>query len=166
MDPADLARLGAEVGDIVELSGKRKTVAKAMPAYRETSGQARAQLDGVTRENAGVALDHMVDIRKIQTRAAERVVITPLDIVPTDRDLNYIGSLVDGLAVVTGDRIRAALFGARSADFKVAGTVPPGPVRDPAEHDARDRPPASQGQGQAEGTGRDALVREHRRTQA
>ena len=54
--------------------------------------------------------------------------ITPLDIVPTDRDLNYIGSLVDGLAVLTGDRIRASLFGARSADFKVAGTVPAGPV--------------------------------------
>ena len=128
MDPADLAKLGAEVGDIVELSGKRKTVAKAMPAYKEHRGMARAHLDGVTRENAGVALDQMVGLRKILPRAAERVVITPLDIVPTDRDLHYIGGLVDGLAVVTGDRIRAALFGARSADFKVAGTVPPGPV--------------------------------------
>ncbi len=128
LDPADLAKIGVEVGDIVELSGKRKTVAKAMPAYKEHRGQTRAQLDGVTRENAGVALDQTVSVRKIVPRAAERVVITPLDIVPTDRDLNYIGGLVDGLAVVTGDRIRATLFGARSADFKVAGTVPPGPV--------------------------------------
>ncbi len=128
IDPADLAKMGAEVGDIVELSGKRKTVAKAMPMFKEHRGQARAQLDGVTRENAGVTLDQMVAVRKIMPRAAERVVITPLDIVPTDRDLNYVGSLVDGLAVLTGDRIRASLFGARSADFKVAGTVPPGPV--------------------------------------
>ena len=37
--------------------------------------------------------------------------LAPLGIVPTDRDLKYIGSLFDGLAVVTGDRVRAALFG-------------------------------------------------------
>jgi len=33
LDPADMARLGLEVGDIVELVGKRTTVVKAMPAY-------------------------------------------------------------------------------------------------------------------------------------
>jgi transitional endoplasmic reticulum ATPase len=45
-----------------------------------------------------------------------------------DRDLKYIGSLLDGLPVVEGDRVRATLFGSRSADFMVTGTVPPGPV--------------------------------------
>ena len=69
IDPADLAKMGAEVGDIVELSGKRKTVAKAMPIFKEHRGQGRAQLDGVTRENAGVTLDQMVAVRKIIPRA-------------------------------------------------------------------------------------------------
>ena len=90
--------------------------------------------------------------------------ITPLDIVPTDRDLNYVGSLVDGLAVLTGDRIRASLFGARSADFKVAGTVPPGPVV------IRPTTILEVGrcadQGKAEGSGPDSILREHRRTEA
>ena len=44
----------------------------------------------------------------------------PLGFVPADRDLEYIGSLFDGLPVLADDRVRATLFGNRSADFKVA----------------------------------------------
>ena len=128
MDPADIAALGLEIGDVVELSGKRKTVAKAMPAYKEQRGRARIQIDGLTRENVGVGLDQAVEVRKIATRPAVRVVLVPTTITPRERDLKYIGSLLDGLPVVAGDRIRATLFGSRAADFKVASTAPPGPV--------------------------------------
>ena len=31
IDPQDLERIGAEVGDIIQVEGKRKTVAKVMP---------------------------------------------------------------------------------------------------------------------------------------
>ncbi len=128
LDPADMDKLGLQIGDIIEIAGKRKTVGKVMPAYREARGQARVQIDGVTRENAGTGLDQQVDIRKISPRPADRVVLSSLTITPKDRDLKYIGGLLDGLAVVTNDRIRATLFGSRSADFRVAGTVPSGPV--------------------------------------
>ena len=50
MGPEDLARLGVEVGDIVEVAGKARTVCKAMPAYKEMRGQSQVQLDGLTRE--------------------------------------------------------------------------------------------------------------------
>src|SRR5664279_5494835 len=60
MGPEDLARLGVEVGDIVEVAGKTKAVCKAMPAYKEMRGQSQIQLDGLTRENAGVGLDELV----------------------------------------------------------------------------------------------------------
>ncbi len=128
LDPADMARLGLDVGDVVELTGKRTTVARAMPAYKELREQARIQIDGVTRENAGSAVDQPIDVRKAAVRQAERVVLTPLGYTPADRDLDYIGSLFDGLPVLADDRVRATLFGNRSADFKVAGTTPAGPV--------------------------------------
>ncbi|MGA2700021.1 MAG: CDC48 family AAA ATPase [Isosphaeraceae bacterium] len=128
LDPADMARLGLEVGDFVELVGKRTTVGKAMPAYKELREQARIQIDGVTRENTGAAIDQLIEVRKAMVRQAERVVLTPLGYVPADRDLEYIGSLFDGLAVLAEDRVRATLFGNRSADFKVASTNPSGPV--------------------------------------
>lgn len=128
LDPADMTRLGLEVGDVVEVIGKRSTVAKAMPAYKEHRGQSRVQVDGVARENAGAAIDGSVEVRKAQAHPARRVVLAPTSITPAERDLKYIGGLLDGLPVVTGDRVRATLFGNKPADFKVTATTPPGPV--------------------------------------
>ena len=128
MGPEDLERLGVALGDTIEVVGKRKTVCKAMPSYKEFRGQSRVQLDGLTRENAGAALDEFVQIRKVTIRAAQSIVLVPLTITPDARDLHYIASLVDGLPVQEGDRIRAALFGSRYADFKVESTTPQGPV--------------------------------------
>jgi len=128
LDPADMLKLGVEVGDILEIVGKRTTVGKAMPAYKDLRGQSRIQIDGVARENAGTGLDQMVEVRRVAARPATRVVLSAVGMAPSDRDLTYIGSLLDGLAVVQGDRIRATLFGTRAADFKVISTGPAGPV--------------------------------------
>jgi transitional endoplasmic reticulum ATPase len=128
MGPEDLGKIKVAIGDLVEVTGKRKTVCKAMPAYKELRGRSRVQLDGISRENAGAGIDDFVQVRKIACRSGERVVLTPITITPADRDLRYIGSLLDGLPVVEGDRIRATLFGSRTADFKVEALTPRGPV--------------------------------------
>jgi transitional endoplasmic reticulum ATPase len=128
MGPEDLEKLQLAIGDIVEVTGKRQTVAKAMPAYKELRGRSRVQLDGISRENAGAGLDDFVQLRKVPCQPAERVVLTPITLTPGERDLQYIGSLLDGLPVREGDRIRATLFGSRTADFKVEALTPRGPV--------------------------------------
>ena len=128
MGPEDLEKLQVAIGDIVEVVGKRTTVCKAMPAYKELRGRSRLQLDGISRENAGAGIDDFVRVKKIACRPAERVVLTPITITPAERDLQYIGSLLDGLPVLSGDRIRATLFGSRTADFKVESLTPRGPV--------------------------------------
>ncbi len=128
MGPEDMDRLGVSIADLVEISGKRKTVCKVMPAYKELRGQSRVQLDGITRENAGVGLDEFVQVKKTAFSPAQRVVLAPINIKPADRDMKYIGSLLDGLPAIAGDRIRASLFGSRSADFRVESTLPQGPV--------------------------------------
>jgi transitional endoplasmic reticulum ATPase len=128
MGPEDLERLQLAVGDLVEIVGKRATFCKAMPAHKELRGQSRIQVDGLVRENAGAGLDEFVQVRKTACRPAERVVLDPANVRPSERDLNYIGSLLDGLPVQEGDRIRAALFGSRWADFKVGATTPKGAV--------------------------------------
>jgi transitional endoplasmic reticulum ATPase len=128
MGPEDLEKLNASIGDIVEIKGKRTTVCKAMPAYKELRGQSKIQLDGLSRQNAKAGLDENVVVTKISCRPAERVVLTPTNVTPSERDLKYIGGLLDGLPAVEGDSIRASLFGSRSADFKVESTVPKEPV--------------------------------------
>ena len=57
LDPADMAELDVKIGDIVEVAGKRATVCKVMPAYKELRGKSRIQIDGLSRENADIPLD-------------------------------------------------------------------------------------------------------------
>jgi transitional endoplasmic reticulum ATPase len=128
LGPEDLDKLQVAIGDPVEVTGKRGTVCKVMPAHKELRGQSRIQIDGLVRENAGVGLDEFVQVRKTSCRPAERVVLAPANVQPSGRDLDYIGSLLDGLPVQEGSRIRATLFGSRWVDFRVENTTPKGPV--------------------------------------
>ncbi len=141
IDPQDMKTLGVEVGDILEVEGKRKTPAKVMPCYAEERGKSIIQMDGISRENAQVGLDEKVEIRKIDPRQANKITLSPLTISSVfgrdsakggsasgGKDTKYIGSLIDGLPVISGDRVRAALFGSRWCDFKVLDTAPDGAV--------------------------------------
>ncbi|MDX2116344.1 MAG: CDC48 family AAA ATPase [Planctomycetota bacterium] len=128
MDPEDLRALGLSVGDVVMLQGKRATPCRAMPAHKEHRGNGVIQVDGLSRQNAGVGLDERVEIRPVACKPAASMTLRPTTIVPTARDLEYIGSLLDGLPTVEGDIVRASMFGSRSAEFTVVRTHPAGPV--------------------------------------
>ena len=127
IDPEDMKLIGLEVGDIIEIEGKRKTPAKAMPCYAENRGKKIIQMDGISRENAQIGLDEKVQIRKIDCKPANKITLLPLTIsslLQRDKDTRYISSLIEGLPVTSGDRVRATFFGSRSCDFKVLDTIP------------------------------------------
>ena len=128
IDPADIERLHATIGDVVEIVGKKRTVAKVMPAFKEERGKGIIQIDGPTRGNAHVSLDEKVTVKKIPWHPADNVVLTPITTVNLERDSKYIGNLLDGLPIIEGDRIRATLFGSRFTDFVVETTIPKGVV--------------------------------------
>jgi transitional endoplasmic reticulum ATPase len=128
IDPDDLAKLQVSTGDVLEVKGKRSAYCRAMLAYKQVRGQSRVQLDGITRGNAGIGLDELVTVRRRDCPLGEQVTLAPLDARPSDRDLQYIGGILDGLAVAENDKIRAALFGRHAADFRVVKTVPAGPI--------------------------------------
>ena len=131
IDPEDIKALELEVGEIIEVEGKRKTPAKVMPCYSEDRGKKIIQMDGISRENAQIGLDDKVKIRKVNCKPANKITLLPLTIsslLQKDEDTKYIGSLIGGLPVTSGDRVRATLFGSRSCEFKVLDTLPEGIV--------------------------------------
>ncbi len=129
LDPAEMSKLSLAVGDIVQLSSKKgSAIAKLMPTYPDMRGKDIVQLDGLTRRNAGLSLDEKAVITAITCKPATRIVLLPTSVTPNQRDLDYIGSLLDGLPVQKGDLLRAHLFGSRSTDFKVESTNPEGAV--------------------------------------
>ncbi|MBA2124235.1 AAA family ATPase, partial [bacterium Unc6] len=127
IDPEDMKILEIEVGDIIEIEGKRKTPAKVMPCYTEDRGKGIIQIDGISRENAQVGLDEKVKVSKVDYKPASKITLSPLtlsSLLQRDKDTQYLGSLIAGLPVVAGDRIRATFFGSRHCDFKVLDTIP------------------------------------------
>jgi transitional endoplasmic reticulum ATPase len=131
IDPEDMKSLGLEVGQTAEIEGKRKTVAKAMPCYAEERGKQIVQIDGVTRENAKAGLDEKVTVRRAEAKPARKITLSPLagtGILQKDRDAKYLASLMEGLPLISGDKVRARLFGTKTCDFLVEDTIPDGVV--------------------------------------
>jgi transitional endoplasmic reticulum ATPase len=131
IDPEDMKSLGLDVGQIVEIEGKRKTAAKVMPCYAEDRGKEIVQIDGITRENAKVGLDEKVTVERGESRPAKKIMLAPLTnggVLQKDKDAKYIGSLIEGLPLTRSDKIRARLFGTKTCDFLVEDTIPDGVV--------------------------------------
>jgi len=131
LDPQDINRIGATIGDIVEITGKRTTVAKVMPAYVADRGKSILQIDGMVRQNAQTGLDDAVHVRKVDHEMASIVELAPVGTarpLPRASDSRYIGRLLEGLVVTKGDRVRANLFGTRAVDFDVVDVFPAGVV--------------------------------------
>ncbi len=131
MDPRDLEILGAEIGDLVALTGKRQSVAKAMPAYLSDRGRRIVQIDGIVRENVQAGLDETVTVFKVPYELARTVSLAPLNPMrsrPGTQQTNYIARLLEGRGLSESDRVRVNLFGTRALDFTVESTMPKGAV--------------------------------------
>jgi transitional endoplasmic reticulum ATPase len=128
IDPADMQRLGVDVGDLLEVEGKRRTVCRVLPTFKEHRGKEHLQIDGVVRENARVGLGEPAAVRRASAKPAEELTLVPQGGAASSRDLKYIGGLLDGLPVTAGDRVRVTLFGNRRADFVVLHARPAGSV--------------------------------------
>lgn len=126
IDPADMKQLGADVGDIIEITGKRTTVAKLMPAFSEDRGKSIIQIDGIIRGNAQIGVGDKVEVRKTTADTASSITISSNR--SSRRDVRYIGKLLEGLPVVKGDTVRVSLFGTRYHEYIVVDTRPAGAV--------------------------------------
>jgi len=131
IDPETMARLQVKQGDVLHLAGAKESVAKVMVTFPEQRGKGIVQIDGLTRHNAGVGLDEKLTLRRAEWKAASKIELAPLGgqaAGASGRQGRFIGHLLEGLALIEGDRVRATLIGSRSRDFQVLRTVPRGPV--------------------------------------
>lgn len=107
----DMQKLDVRPGDVILIIGSKATAAKAFPADPEDP-PGTIQIDGVTRENAGVRTDELVEVRKAETKEAERVVIAPMEEIMFDpRTLaEYMKRRLLHVPVTIDDRIIVRQF--------------------------------------------------------
>jgi len=74
----DMKALDVRPGDVILIVGNKATAAKAFPA-NPADPPGTIQIDGVTRENAGVKTDEFVEVRKAEAKEAEEIVIAPME---------------------------------------------------------------------------------------
>ncbi len=115
--------LGVSAGDILEIKGKRKSVAKVLPLYPSDERNGIIRVDGLVRSNTGVTIGDTVTLRKIKTVAAETIIVAPLDSVPPI-DEKYLTDSLESIPLIKGDNVMVPYFGGRLT-FQVIGVTPP-----------------------------------------
>ena len=128
--PDDMSAMSLNEGDLVAITGRKTTPARIRTGDRE-AGRGIIQIDGLLRENSGSSLDDTITLTHATHHFAGSVTLQPLGDVKLsgkEKDESYILSLLEGHAVIAGDRVRLNLFGTRVCDFQVTATTPDGIV--------------------------------------
>src|SRR5438105_10323512 len=99
IDYDSMDSLGASTGDVIEVKGKRRTVAKCLPLYPSDEGRGIARIDGLIRNNANIAIGDTVDVKKVKAPPAEKVVVAPLEVVPPI-DERYLADALESVRAI------------------------------------------------------------------
>ena len=131
LDPEDIKFLNAVLGDLIEVQGGKKTVARITGTFPEFYGKKTVQIDGITRSNAQANLGEIVRVRKIPRKTAATVLVTPLDltqVIPEENELDQFAKVLQGLPAMLGDKINIPFLGGKERLFNVGATSPSGGV--------------------------------------
>ena len=123
VDPKVMETLALATGDVIELSGKKKSYVLLWSSQTEDYGKKIIRIDGYTRNNIGIGIDDQVSIRKVHVEKAEQVILAPTE------ELNIVGleehlpELLEGRVVTKGDVLPLNIMG-RRIGFAVTSTSP------------------------------------------
>jgi transitional endoplasmic reticulum ATPase len=123
VDPKVMEEMDLSTGDVLEISGKKKSYALLWSSQRDDHGKKVIRIDGYTRNNIGVGIDDTVSVRKVNVKKAEQVILAPteeLNIVGLE---DYLPELLEGRVVTRGDIIPLNIMG-RRIGFAVTSTSP------------------------------------------
>ncbi len=70
--------LGVDVGEIIEIVGKKSTAAKLFRTMQEDEGKGIIRVDGLVRRNLGVSIGDKVEVKKADVQPAQKVTIAPI----------------------------------------------------------------------------------------
>ncbi|MFP3229877.1 MAG: CDC48 family AAA ATPase [Caldisphaera sp.] len=124
-----MKQLNVEPGDIVEIEGKKKTVAVVWPALPEDQGLDIIRMDGILRKNADINIGDKVIVRKAVPKQATKVKLAPtVHSISVDEGFKkYVKKKLVGTPVIEGDVIVVPVIG-QAVQLTVIDTRPRGIV--------------------------------------
>lgn len=114
--------LNASTGDVIEIKGKRRTVAKCAPLFpSEEEGVIR--INELCRNNAGIVIGDTITIRKIKAVKAKKVEVIPLAANDYDFDGTYLAHALEDIPIIKGDKVMVTYYVGR-LPFQVIAVTP------------------------------------------
>ncbi len=113
VDPAVMEVLGLTPGDVVQIEGKKRTVAIVWPGYPEDANRGLIRVDGTVRRNAEASIDEKVAIRKVVVKEAQKITFAPTEQLRIMGGEDYLSQALEGRAVTRGDVIEINVMGRR-----------------------------------------------------
>ena len=129
IDSEVMRKLNLNVGDVVEIEGKKRTAAIVWPAYIEDQGAGIVRMDGLIRRNAGVGIGDKVVVRKAKVSPAQMVRLAPESFtISIDHSfMNFVKRRLIDYPLVEGDHVLIPVLG-QAIPFVVVATKPSGVV--------------------------------------
>ncbi len=113
IDPEVAREMGLQTGDVIGIEGTKRTAALIWPGYPEDNNTGIIRVDGTVRRNAGVSIDDKVQIRKIQTAPAEKILFAPTQPLKIQGGESYLLHNLDGRVISRGDAVELNIMGRR-----------------------------------------------------
>jgi transitional endoplasmic reticulum ATPase len=123
IDPEIAYDLGLQTGDVIGIEGVKRTAALVWPGYPEDGNTGLIRIDGTVRRNAGVSIDDKVQIRKIHTAPAEKIMFSPTQSLKIQGGEAYLAHNLEGRIITRGDIVELNIMG-RRVDLVVVSIKP------------------------------------------
>jgi len=132
-----IARISSEImdslklvsGDLIEIKGKKPTIAKVMRLMKDDSGKEIIRLDGNTRSNINSSIGEKVEVKKIEIPEAKSITLSPMQegIRFSDDPTEYFHNKLLHMPLTLNQKIIIDVFGTR-LNYAVSKTNPKGSV--------------------------------------
>ena len=128
--PDAMDYLKVSPGDVIQITGKKSTCAIVWPSDEDEKYPDTIRIDGQTRKNIDSSLSDLVTIKKMVTKPAKSITLTPIsDLVTVDKEFSdFVKNRLKGLPLSHGDEISVMILG-NAMNFKISKISPKGVVR-------------------------------------
>ena len=128
--PDAMDYLKVSPGDVIQITGKKPTCAIVWPSDEDEKYPDTIRIDGQTRNNTDVGLNDTVTIKKIVTKPAKSITLSPVsDTVTVDKEFSdFVKNRLKGLPLSHGDEISVMILG-NAMNFKISKISPKGVIR-------------------------------------
>jgi len=127
LDPEVMEKLGLKTGDIIFITGSRRTVGKVWPALPEDTGKGIIRMDASTRHNAGVTLDDYVTVQMGSAKWAKKIRFAPTEELELMGGEEFLKDALMGRPFIKGDSVAFNVMG-RKIEFQVISFSPMAPA--------------------------------------